>query len=126
MGKFVQLILAFANISLFPALIGAFGDRFTTPWDGPAIVKVVLAAATLVLGAVAVGVALLAVWGYTTLREHAANVAKETAAKTASETADSTATRVINAWLDRFEPPRQPDSRPNEESIADAYKGEGQ
>jgi hypothetical protein len=53
------------------------GAKFSGPWDGPAVASVVLTAATLVLTAVAVIAGLLAFWGFTTLREHAAKIAQE-------------------------------------------------
>jgi hypothetical protein len=124
MGKIALAILTFVNVVLCLCIFGAFvlrGAAFRAPWDGPAVVTVVLAAATLVLGAVAIGVALLAVWGYTTLREHAANVAR----KTASETAESTATRAITAWLDRLGTRQERADLSSEEPLTDAYRGEG-
>ncbi len=97
------------NVVMFAVLLGLFvgrGAMFTSPWDGPAVATVALAAATPVLAAVALGVALLAVWGYATLREHAENIARPAA--------DAAAKRVVDAWL------TAPD-RTDGDTVANAY-----
>jgi hypothetical protein len=81
-----SLILVGVNCALFGAFLIMLIFRpvaLTAPWDGPAVATVALSAATIVLAAVGIGVGLLAVWGYTTLREHAGNIANEAAAKAA-------------------------------------------
>jgi len=125
MRKHALGILTVVNVFFFLVSLTAFlarGARFEAPWDGPAVVTVALAAATLVLAAVAIGVALLTIWGYTTLREHAENIAKNAA----SETAETVAIRSTLAWLER-NPLLVPGANPPDgESVADAYSGESQ
>jgi hypothetical protein len=96
-----SLILLGINAALFGALLVFFIFRPTiiaAPWDGPALATVSLAAATITLAAVAGGIGLLAVWGYSTLREHAANVASNVAAKEANEAADRKVQQLLKEW----------------------------
>jgi hypothetical protein len=94
-------ILLGVNVALFLVLASSFmfrGAAFSTPWDGPAVATVSLTVATIVLAAVGIGVALLAVWGYTTLREHAANTAEKAAATAADRAADRKVQQLLRDW----------------------------
>jgi len=96
-----SLILLGVNAALLVALLGFFIFRpaiTKAPWDGPAIATVSLAAATIVLAAVAGGIGLLAVWGYTALRDHAANVAASEATKAANEAAERKVQELLRQW----------------------------
>ena len=91
-----RLLLA-VNLALFVALLGLIlgrGAAFSPPWDGPAVATVALTAAAIVLAAVGIGVGLLAVWGTTTLRDHAARVAGEAA----SQAADRQVQQLLRDW----------------------------
>jgi len=94
-------ILLGLNLALFVALLGlmvARGAAFSPPWDGPAVATVALTAAAVVLASVGIGVGLLAVWGYTTLREHAARVAEQAAAEAAGLAADRQVQQLLRDW----------------------------
>lgn len=94
-------ILLAANFVLFLSLAWLFvwrGAILSPPWDGPAVATVALTAAAIILAAVGVGVGLLAIWGYTTLREHAANVAERAAEAAADEAADRRVQRLLKDW----------------------------
>jgi hypothetical protein len=87
------------NVALFFGLVFAFGRHsgtFVAPWDGPTVVTLVLAAATLAVACVTVMVGLLAIWGYATLREHATVVAQEAA--------DKAAERALRQWISDRKP----------------------
>lgn len=102
MRAWASRLVSGCNIVMFAVLIALFvgrGATLVSPWDGPAIATVALAAATLILAAVALGVGLLAVWGYATLREHAENIARIAADAAARPAADEAAKRVVSAWL---------------------------
>lgn len=74
------------------------GVHFGQPWDGPAVATIALTVATIVLAAVGVWVGLLAIWGYTTLPEHAANIAREEATKAADLAAEQKVEALLRAW----------------------------
>jgi sensor histidine kinase regulating citrate/malate metabolism len=59
-----------------------------------------LGAATLVLTGVAVLAALLSIWGFATLREHAGTIAKEAAEKAMPKAAEAAAERAVRKLLD--------------------------
>jgi hypothetical protein len=86
-------------------IIGGFawyfrgGVTFAAPWDGPAVATLALTTATLVLAAVAVMAGLLAIWGFTTIREHASNIAKDAARDAMGSAANAAAERVVKEWL---------------------------
>ncbi len=113
-----------ANIALGVMLIVTFvakGAKFEPPWDGPAIVTILLAVATIVLAAVALGVGLLAVWGYTSLREHAGHVADRSAAVAA----DKAVEKLLREWgWQDIDVQRKLESGRNED-IANVYGKEG-
>lgn len=120
MARTLASLLFFGvNAALFCILLVLFivhPTVFVAPWDGPAIATVALSAATVVLAAVAGGIGLLAVWGYTTLREHATNVARTVAAKAASEAADRNVQELLRQWgLSEEE---------NAEAVAKSYEQE--
>lgn len=74
-------------------------SRFVAPWDGPAVATLALTAATVVLGAVAVMAGIAAIWGFATLREHAAGIARDAAEKAMQPAAEAAAERVVKKWL---------------------------
>lgn len=120
-------VLAGVNVCIFIFLIASFmlpGAKFSEPWTGPALASLALTVATIVLAAVALGAAVLAVWGYTTLREHAKNIAEAAAAEVANEVAskvaEQKATATAQAWIDRIE---HPDNAAGD-AIAQSYQGE--
>ena len=91
-------MLLLVNIGLFVALFATFGRHsgvFAEPWNGPTIATVVMSAATIALASVTLMVGLLAVWGYTTLREQAANIAREVADSVAHEVSE----RIVRDWI---------------------------
>ncbi len=93
--------LAF-NVVVMLCILGveiARGGHFEAPWDGPAVATLMLGAATIVLTAVAVMAGLLAVWGYTTLREHAGSIAAQAAKDAMGPAAEAAAERVVKRWL---------------------------
>jgi hypothetical protein len=101
MRTWSSFILLGVNCALFGALLIFFCYRpvaLEAPWDGPALATVVLTAAAIVVAAVGVMVALLAVWGYTTLREHAANIAAREAAVAADKAADRKVEQLMRDW----------------------------
>lgn len=117
---FPDLALLGANCALFFCLVLFFicrGATFSPPWDGPAVATVALACAAIVLAAVGVGIGLLAVWGYTTLREHATNVAERVAETAAERAADRKVQRLLRDWG----LPAEGDSG---EEVAKAYENE--
>lgn len=108
-------VLLGINLALFVALGSLFvfrGAMFSPPWDGPAVVTIALTVATIVLAAVGVGVALLAIWGYTALREHAE--------RTAEAAADRAADRKVGQLLREWGLSNAEDSGSGEE-VAQAY-----
>ncbi|HUZ65636.1 MAG TPA: hypothetical protein VMU82_18190 [Acetobacteraceae bacterium] len=110
-------ILLCVNVAVLVVLLGLFigrGAAFAAPWDGPAVATVALAAATVVLAAVAIAVGLLAVWGYTTLREHAGSVA----AAAAGAAADEAMQKLVKQWG------ISPDDPSANDEIARAYEKE--
>lgn len=90
------------NIVLCVLLIPSFwaGSRAGPGWDGPALVSAMLGASTLILTGVAVLAALLSIWGFATLREHAGNIAKDAAEKAIPLVAEAAAERVFRKWLE--------------------------
>jgi len=48
-------------------------------WDGPTVVTIVLTAATLVMAGVTLMVGIVAIWGYSTLRDRSEEIAGEAA-----------------------------------------------
>jgi hypothetical protein len=96
-----SFILLGVNCAMFGALLIFFIYRpvaLAAPWDGPALATVALTAAAIVVAAVGVGVALLAVWGYTTLREHAGNIASTAADLAADRAADRKVEQLMKEW----------------------------
>jgi hypothetical protein len=96
-GKLIARSLVIGNIVLTLVLALLFstkGSDLRGTWDGPTVATIALTAATIVLAAVALCVALLAVWGYSSMREHAGNVAG-LAAKAAAE---SLMTAALREW----------------------------
>jgi hypothetical protein len=94
-------ILLAANFALFAGLVYLFVYRsamFSAGWDGPAVATVALTAAAIILAAVGVGVALLAIWGYTTLREHAENTAIRVADETVNAAVDKKIQEILQFW----------------------------
>lgn len=90
--------LSGVNIVLLALLLAEFIGRGVVvgePWNASALASIALTAATVVLAAVALGVALLAIWGYSTLRDHAAGIA----GIAAKEAAERTAERMVREWL---------------------------
>jgi hypothetical protein len=67
-------------------------------WDGPTIATVTLAAATVAITALGVISGLLAFWGFATLREHAAEVAKKVAEAAAKEATDQRMQTLLKEW----------------------------
>jgi hypothetical protein len=67
-------------------------------WDGPTIATVALTAATVAITALGVIVGLLSFWGFTTLREHAAEVAKEAAVAAAREATERRMQTLLKEW----------------------------
>lgn len=110
-------ILAGVNLAMFTVMAVFFITRGTNlfpPWDGPAVVTIVLTAVTVVLGAVALGVALLAVWGYNAIRDHAGSVAD----RAATLAADQAVQKLMQDWgLDKL-------GAPQGNEIATAFSGE--
>jgi hypothetical protein len=95
-----RLLLAI-NLVVLAVLVGVFvypGGRSAPPWDGPAIASVALTAATVVLAGVALGVGVLAIWGYATLREHAAGVAAAAASQAATDAANEAVRNLLKEW----------------------------
>src|SRR5579864_1050191 len=90
------------NIVLCVLLIPSFwtGSRAGAGWDGPALVSAMLGASTLILTGVAVLAALLSIWGFATLREHAGTIAKDAAEKAIPLVAEAAAERVVRKWLE--------------------------
>jgi len=86
-------------------------------WDGPAVATVALTVAALVVASVGIGVGLLAVWGYTTLREHAGNIATKVAAEAADKAADRKVQQLAKEW-------GFTDDAPGGEEVAQAYSKE--
>ena len=79
-GMIVSLTLNAVALAFGIAwIVGPGGGRFVAPWDGPTVATLALTAAAIILGAVTLMAALLAMWGFTTLREHAGNIAKAAA-----------------------------------------------
>jgi hypothetical protein len=118
---YTSALLLIVNLALFGILViffAARGAKLSPPWDGPAVVTVVLTVATVVLAAVGIGVALLAVWGYATLREHAGNIAKVEAVKAAAEAADARVQAMLREWGRGGPPP------PDGQGVAQAYERE--
>jgi hypothetical protein len=72
----------------------------------------------IVLTGVAVLAAILSIWGFATLREHAGNIAKAAALEAMPGAAEAAAERVVKTWLGWTE-----GDAPNE--IAAAYGSEG-
>ena len=70
------------------------------------------------LPCVGIGVALLAVWGYATLREHAGNIAKVEAVKAAAEAADARVQGMLREWSRDGPPPS------DGQGVAQAYERE--
>jgi hypothetical protein len=77
-----------------------------------------LTAAAIILGAVTLMAALLAMWGFTTLREHAGNIAKAAALEAMPGAAEAAAERVVKGWLGLSE-------GDSSNEIAQAYGREG-
>ena len=77
-----------------------------------------LGAATLVLTGVAVLAAILSIWGFATLRDHAGNIARAAALDAMPRAAEAAAERVVRKWLDLPE-------RDTSNEIAEAYGREG-
>ena len=132
MGKLIYISVT-ANVVLALAalvlVLSWSGARFSAPWDGPEVMTLVLTAATVVLTGVAVLAALLAVWGFGTLREHAGHIAKQAADEAISKAApasdermhaaaEAAAERVVKKWLGWPEGDSSND-------IAEAYGREG-
>lgn len=110
----LNVVLLVAVLTLVMAWPGV---HFAPPWDGPAVATVALTAAAVVVGAVGVFVGLIAVWGYTTLREHAANIAQEEAIKAANRAADRKVEELLRSW-------GLADVGDSGEAIAQAYERE--
>ena len=94
-------LLTGVNVALCLTLLGLMlgrGAVLSPPWDGPAVVTTVLAVATLVLGAVALGVGLLAIWGYSAIRGYAEQVAAEAAQRAATAAAEIVVERMLREW----------------------------
>jgi Zn-dependent peptidase ImmA (M78 family) len=99
--KWGSLVILAANFAMFGAMVVFFVCRpvaLTAPWDGPALATVALTVAAIVVAAVGIGVALLAAWGYTTLREHAGNIASEAANVAADKAADRKVEQLMKDW----------------------------
>ena len=100
--KLANLSLFVANLALGAVIIWQWAARgISWPdngWTPADLVTILLTAVTVVLAALAIGIGILAVWGYTTLRTGAIRVAEkaanETAARVARETAEPVAARV--------------------------------
>lgn len=76
-------------------VIGAFGVKHDAGgWSYQDLVSILLTAIGVLLAIVALFVAFLAIWGYTTLKELAANIARDAAEKEARRVAASTAETV--------------------------------
>ncbi len=67
-------------------------------WDGPTIATVALAAATVAITALSVVAGLFAIWGFATLREHAAEVAKKAAEAAAQEATEKRMQALLKEW----------------------------
>ena len=70
------------------------------PVEESAMKQLANVAATLVLTGVAVLAALLSIWGFATLREHAGTIAKEAAEKAMPKAAEAAAERAVRKLLD--------------------------
>ena len=90
------------NILLCVLLVPSFwtGSRSGPGWDGPALVSAMLGAATLVLTGVAVLAAILSIWGFATLREHAGSIAEAAALKAMPQAAEAAAERAVRKILE--------------------------
>jgi hypothetical protein len=123
-GPSVVWLLTGINGALALTLLSVFifkgGVSFGGTWDGPTIVTVLLTVATLVLAVVALGVGLLAIWGFTTLREHASNVAE----KSAGIAADKAVESLMRKWGWEGLDAAKLETAGNED-IANAYGKEG-
>ena len=94
-------ILFGMNCALFVALLALLIWHpvvLSAPWDGPTLATIALTVAAIVVAAVGIGVALLAVWGYTTLREHAGNIATSAASKAADQAAERKVQELAREW----------------------------
>lgn len=74
----------------------------TDGWSRGDLVTILLASITVELTGLAIFLGVLAVWGYSTLREHAAREATERAIAVAREEAGIVATRAIQAAMVQF------------------------
>ena len=97
----VGVAIGLSNFGIFCALLYLFvarGGHFEAPWSGPDLVVIVLTAATLVLTCVALFVAVLAIWGYATIKSKAEEVASQTAREVAvSETRNAVRAQLAAA-----------------------------
>lgn len=100
--------MMFINMAIAAALIFSFlfrGATFKSPWTGPEIATLGLAIATIVLGAVALFVALLAVWGYTALEGKAIETAEKAGRKAAQTVVRNEFRAILNNSGDGRGPP---------------------
>jgi uncharacterized membrane-anchored protein len=94
-----SLILNAIAVAFGFAWIVGPGGHFIAPWDGPAVATLALTAAAIILGAVTLMAALLAMWGFATLREHAGSIARSAALEAMPRAAEAAAERVVKEWL---------------------------
>ena len=109
------VVFALLVFRLWPDALFGSGASQADPYkfNPTDIVTISLAAATLVLAGVAVIVSLLAVVGYTALKESAANIAREAAAKVAEPCAKETAARVARIEVYKLFDQHQADASDN-------------
>jgi hypothetical protein len=81
-GYLISLINLVIFVVFTYLLLGRSAE-FSAPWSGPEVATLALATATLVLGCVALFVELIAIWGYTTIKDRAADISREVAQETA-------------------------------------------
>lgn len=98
--KWCSVGLMIVNGGMFVALCYLFlarGGDFAAPWSGPDLATVALTAATLVLACVALFVAILAIWGYASIRTRAEELAREAAREVAVPEAQNAVRALLSA-----------------------------
>lgn len=86
------------------------GGLLEPPWSGPDLATIMLSVATLILGAVALLIALLGIWGYSTIQARVNDLAAEAAVKKAEEVARA----VIQDWRKTEKFPSLPNASAND------------
>ncbi len=93
--KWLNRLMLAANLALMAVAVFYVATRGLEPtpgtWNYADLVTIVLTATTVILGAVALGVALLAIWGYRAIAERAEEIA--------GRQADEVVNRRLNEYL---------------------------